>query len=244
MFMIKSALKVSVLSVSLFALVGCGDSSCCDGVSSATGVKQDQTTTAVIGENGGVATLAPSSNTSTALISPTAHITINGEDTELAKLKLFVDNNFSAIGSNDPDGQTLTYKWTGLGNQDLGTALSFDKKFCNKGLYKVGLEVTDEHNLTGTDSVCILVGLDEMPLVVEVSENQTVAQGESVTLSATVVCQDDDTFDYKWTENGVEISTDASFSTSDLSVGEHTFKVVVKDANGKCTAKYITVTVK
>ena len=240
MFMIKSALKVSVLSMSLFALVGCGDSSCCDGLSSATGVKQE--TTAVIGENGGVATLAPS-NTPSGLISPTAHITINGEDTELAKLKLFVDNNFSALGSNDPDGQTLTYKWTGLGNQDLGTALSFDKKFCDKGLYKVGLEVTDEHNLTGTDSVCILVGLDEMPLVVEVSENQTVVHGESVTLSATVVCQDDDTFDYIWTDCGVEISTDASFSTSDLSVGEHTFKVVVKDANGKCVSKYITVTV-
>lgn len=233
---IKNTLKMSVLSVSLFALTGCGgDAACCDGVG------QVASSSANIGEKGVVASLKPLSSA----LNPTALITINGEDVALAKLTPCVNNTFSALGSNDPDGNNdnLTYKWKGLDNQDLGTASTFNKTFCNKGLYEVALEVTDEQNLTGKDSVCFLVGLDKMPLVVEVGESQTVREGESITLSASVLCQDDSAFDYKWTECGKEISTDASFSTSDLSVGEHTFKVVVTDADGRCVARYIKVTV-
>ena len=68
--------------------------------------------------------------------------------------------------------------------------------------------VTDEQNLTAKDSTCLLVGMDEMPLVEK-----------------------------------IKLSTEASFRTKDLDVGEHTFKVVVKDPEGHCVSKHVTATV-
>lgn len=246
MFTIKSALKVTILTASLFALSGCGDTGCCGESTMLGSANPAPNSTVNIEENGNVATSKPAIEPkSVDFIPPSAHITINGEEEDVVKVTTCADNDFSAENSNDPDGDNtnLTYQWTGTNQEDLGTDLSFIKKFCDDGLYEVSLIVTDEQNLTAKDSACLLVGMDEMPLVIDTGEDQTVNLGDEVTLSARVLCQDDTGFEYKWTDCGETVSTESSFTTSDLDVGEHKFKVVVKDPEGHCVSKYVTVTV-
>jgi len=82
-----------------------------------------------------------------------------------------------------------------------------------------------------------------MPLAIDAGEDQSVRLGDEVTLSARVLCQDDTGFEYTWTHCGETVSSKETFTTNDLEVGEHTFKVVVKDPEGHCVSKYVTVTV-
>ena len=59
--------------------------------------------------------------------------------------------SFSGIGSNDPQGEALTYAWS-FGDGTTGTGISPTHTYTTPGTYTVSLTVTDTSNLTATAS--------------------------------------------------------------------------------------------
>ncbi len=73
---------------------------------------------------------------------------------------------FSAIGSDDPEGDPLEYKWTSSIDGVLGTQEAYDKRL-SEGDHVITLEATDEYGGVHTVSVEILVkALTPEPFVV------------------------------------------------------------------------------
>jgi glucose/arabinose dehydrogenase len=67
--------------------------------------------------------------------------------------------HFTGAGSSDPDGTPVTYAWDldGDGQYDDSTAIAPTFVFTKKGIYNVGLRVTDTSGITQSTSVRILV---------------------------------------------------------------------------------------
>ncbi len=61
----------------------------------------------------------------------------------------------------------------------------------------------------------------------------SIKEGESITLSAaSSTISSGEISSYEWLENGVRVSTQATFTKSDFTLGRHTLTLVVKDNNG------------
>jgi len=67
---------------------------------------------------------------------------------------------FGASGSSDPDGDSLTYAWDLDGDGAYGDSSSVSPTFTytSRGVYRVGLRVTDSRGATAVDSVAITAG--------------------------------------------------------------------------------------
>ena len=245
---IKMALKMTVLSASLFALVGCGGECCLSDSKLKDNSIENKTQTETLKENGTPLALTPNAlepKSADSVLPPVAVISVDGDDSELIKIEPHTEYTFSGSKSNDPDGDnhTLKYKWTDLNDDDLGTGVSIEKEFPKKGLYRTTLLVTDEQNLTDSVDVCLLVGLDKMPLYISAGENQTITEGDDANVTAKVLCQDGLGFDYEWLDNGESISTEKHLDLSDLGTGVHKLKLVIKDFDDNCVRDTVIVTV-
>jgi hypothetical protein len=74
--------------------------------------------------------------------------------------------------------------------------------------------------------------------------DQKVYVGESVILNGSLSTDDGTITSYSWTEGSTVLSTSASFSPSNLSVGTHTIGLTVTDnGGGKSSIDYVTITV-
>ena len=166
----KKIIGTGALIVSLFGLVGCGGECCKEDVSI---VKSDIPTpnptnlgavvTTPTVTSAVTPTVTPSGTTTNvdkkkSPIPPTAVILVNGNDdfniTVKPCQKLYFDSN-----STDEDGNVsnMSYDWTQLNGEDLGHEKSFYHRFRNEGDYEVTLTVTDEQNLTSSDTIFITV---------------------------------------------------------------------------------------
>jgi len=67
---------------------------------------------------------------------------------------------FSATGSSDPEADPISYAWDldGDGAYDDSTSANPTYTYTSRGVYQVGLRVTDSHGATATDSIAITAG--------------------------------------------------------------------------------------
>ncbi|MFC5103303.1 carbohydrate-binding protein [Kibdelosporangium philippinense] len=65
--------------------------------------------------------------------------------------------NFSSVGSSDPEGTALSYKWT-FGDGGSSTEANPTHTFNARGAYNVHLEVADATGKTGSTNVTVSVG--------------------------------------------------------------------------------------
>ena len=168
---------------------------------------------------------------------------LNEDDVDVAQTSKCKPVEFSGKGSYDDQSEDLQYNWTDLHGNQMSSDEEFKHRFSKKGLYEVTLTVTDKDNLTAVDKVCILSGLETMPLLADAGADITAAKDESVTLSGRAVCRDD-VASYEWKEGDSKLSDKPTFSTSKLPVGEHTLKLIVTDFEGKRSCDKVKVTVK
>ncbi|MFQ5975399.1 MAG: PKD domain-containing protein [Candidatus Hydrothermarchaeales archaeon] len=145
-----------------------------------------------------------------------------------------------ASESEDPEEGALTYRWS-----EEGLLLSLEKTFTKEftpGIHGIELTVEDEEGATDSDLVKITVTAN-VPPTADAGPDQTIKENVSIMLSAENTKDPDGTItSYKWTENGMVLSTNISFSkTFDLGVHEITLEVT--DDNGEPDTDTITITV-
>ncbi|MEH0934706.1 carbohydrate-binding protein [Micromonospora psammae] len=102
---------------------------------------------------------------------------------------------FSSAGSSDPEGGTLSHRWT-FGDGGTSTAANPSHTYTTNGQYTATLTVTDPTGLTATASVPITVG-NTAPVVTLVSPaaGQLFAFGDTVPFTVTVTDAEDGTVD-------------------------------------------------
>jgi len=75
-------------------------------------------------------------------------------------------------------------------------------------------------------------------------EDQNVTNNEEVTLDGSLSSDDGSIVSFSWSENGNEIGTGETFTTSDLSVGTHIITLTVTDNYGAISSDSVVITVK
>jgi PKD repeat protein len=94
---------------------------------------------------------------------------------------------FNASGSSDPDGTIATYVWD-LGDQTIGSGMSFAHSYATPGNYEVTLTVTDNTGGTGTNTRSIAV--TQLLLHVGDLDRSTASQSNVWSATATVTAHD------------------------------------------------------
>ncbi len=106
-----------------------------------------------------------------------------------------LDVAFSAEGSNDPDGDTLSYAWD-FGDGQSATDANPTHTYTDDGDYTATLTVTDTTGLTATASVPITVGNTAPTVTLNLPENgQIVDFGDAIPYEITVTDPEDTTID-------------------------------------------------
>ncbi len=242
----KNIIKTTVLVAGLLWFSGCEDTCCTgDSIASKGGVTEGVPfirPVKNIEESGGQVSVDDKNSTPKTTTIPTLNpdAVANNEDNVSVTHCEYVD--FTDLQEYDSN---VTYKWTNLDGSTLSDEKEFKHRFSENGLYEVTLTVSDETNATGTDKICLLVGLDEAdrPLVADAGVDQVIKNGEKANLSGRVVCNDE-TVSYSWTYKCKVVSTEADFTTDELSEGKHEFKLTVEDIAGNKTCDTVVVTVK
>ena len=154
--------------------------------------------------------------------------------------------------ASDLDGDSLTYQWTqtsgetvSLSNADTLVA-SFDALV--EGSYRFRFTATDSQNATSTDSINVTITAVNNAPVVSAGSNQTVTEGQVVSLSATATDEDNDNLTYNWQQtSGVDVTLSSvdSLQTSftAISAGTYSFTITVTDEGNLSATASVDITV-
>ncbi len=122
---------------------------------------------------------------------------------------------FSAVGTSDSDGDTLTFKWD-FGDGNTGQGLTTSHTYANKGEFTVKLNVGDGiHETTVTKKINVVDSDAREPNAVIKSEKQNDCEDEEPPSGDFVliwVCEDDKEIDDRDIEVSINIILDGSKS--------------------------------
>ncbi len=141
-------------------------------------------------------------------------------------------------GSTDPDGDALTYVWSGTFGSVTGVTAVVTME---RGTHEATLTVTDKFKVSVSDTVTITVA-DQTPPVVTVPASYTVNAGADgmglvPSVIADVVATDN------CTAAGSLNKLQSPFSGTPVTVGSHEITVTVSDASGNITTRTVALTV-
>ncbi len=91
--------------------------------------------------------------------------------------------HFSSAGSNDPDGDALSFNWN-FGDGTSSTDANPTKTFPNKGVYTVRLAVSANGDTTNAQPIVIQVGIPPVLTVASPTEGQKYHAGDTITYNA------------------------------------------------------------
>ncbi|MBN2730576.1 MAG: leucine-rich repeat protein [Bacteroidales bacterium] len=164
---------------------------------------------------------------------------------------------FSLDGSasSDPDGDPLTYKWTAPAEITLTTTLAkptfIAPEVATDTDYTFSLIVNDGTIDSQTDQVVITVKNVNKPPVANTSSNQTVNEGEKVTLYGSASSDPDgDPITYKWTAPAEITLSSTTISKPNFIAPEintdtdYIFSLVVNDGTIDSQTDQVVITVK
>lgn len=151
-----------------------------------------------------------------------------------------VDVVLNGSGSFDPDGNSLIYQWNIVSQPSTPTfdntnTISPSFSASELGTYIIQLVVTDEHGLTGTDTVAIQV-VNQIPIA-NAGPDQVVWVGSTVELDGSESEDpDDDDLTYLWQfisgPSAVTVSYTETTSFFASQPGDYVFSLTVRDENG------------
>ncbi|MDQ4102137.1 MAG: PKD domain-containing protein [Thermoproteota archaeon] len=225
---------------------------------------------------------APSVNSASETLTFELKVTDNGGATSADRINIVVNNinqlpvavagnefsvnegttsvTLDGSGSSDADGIIASYVWEQVGgpavtlsNADTPTA-TFDAPSvaANTGL-SFKLTVTDNDGATAEDTVIVTVTNVNQPLTADAGSDQTVNEGESVTLTGSASSDLDGTIQsYSWTQTaGPEVVlSDANTATPTFTAPDVdaegdtlTFELAVADNDGTTSTDTVDITV-
>ena len=157
-----------------------------------------------------------------------------------------IEITMNGSGSYDPDGDIVSYRWTGggvvLGSTEVATAS------LGVGTYNIELTVTDNDNLKSSDTVQITIEKDKAPPVANAGENQNITiahdiENSKVTLDGSGSTDIDGTIvSYQWTQ-GLNILGNTAVLTASLDVGTYDMLLTVTDSDGLKSFDSVQVTI-
>ena len=159
--------------------------------------------------------------------------------------------------SKDADGSITSYAWSKVSGPSQGgitNAGSVSTTATNlaQGTYIFKLTVTDNNNVTGSDSVVITVNpILNQPPVANAGANKTITlPTNSITLDGSASLDPDGTIStYAWTkasgpsQGTITGTTNATTTVTNLVQGTYIFKLTVKDYSNATASDSITITV-
>jgi len=199
----------------------------------------DHTITLTVTDNKGLA------GTDTVKIAATATPPPNQAPTANAGADMSVEVNKSikitGIGT-DPEGKTLTYKWT-KGTTVLGTSAVLTYTPTTLGDQVLTLTVTDNKGLTAIDTVKItaISAANQAPAA-NAGADMSVEVNKAITVTGSGTDPEGKTLTYKWTEEATQLATTATFSYTPSTAGVHTLILTVLDEKGLSGTDTVKVT--
>jgi PKD repeat protein len=140
-------------------------------------------------------------------------------------------------GSDDPDGTIDSRAWDfGDGNGSVQT--NPQHAFASKGEYTVKLDVTDNDGATGQISKPVSVNSTPTAAILQPANGATFNKGATVQFQGVANDADGDGLTLVW-ESSLDgtLSSVASFTRSDLSVGVHLISFIASDGTAADTAQ-------
>ena len=121
--------------------------------------------------------------------------------------------------ATDPDGDTLTYTYSGW-----MTSAIYTTNYTDAGIHTVTVTVSDG-TLSDSQNVSVTVNNVNQAPVLDTISDITVSDGVTITINPTATDQDEDTLTYTYTG----WMTSSSYTTNSNDVGTHTVTVTVSD---------------
>ena len=148
--------------------------------------------------------------------------------------------------ANDPEDGDLTASlaWSSDLDGAMGTGASFTTSALSIGTHTITASVTDSLGATGSHWITLTVNGPPSVTITAPAEGSSTTEGADLTLTASVVDEDDLAASLTWTSSlDGPIGTGASVTTAALSIGLHTLTASVTDSRGLPGSDTITVTV-
>jgi serralysin len=162
-----------------------------------------------------------------------------------------------AVTVSDPENDELTYTWTQLSGIEVSLT-GADALNVNFNAPAVDVEetitlqlvVSDGTNVV-TNTVDVVVIPNNAPVITDVTADQSINEGDTVTMNVTATDADDDTLTYRWVVNGATVTLTGDTTntitftapsvTSDTALNVQVF---VSDGFDEVSSETRTVTVK
>ena len=147
----------------------------------------------------------------------------------------------------DNDGSISSYIWQ-EGGMTLGNTNPLSIDTLSVGEHTIIVTVTDNDGAIASDTFSVTVNapVNQAP-VANAGSDRTIQAGESITLDASASSDDNGIVDYSWkeilTQGSNSLGSLKAITLSNLSVGTHTIKLYVFDAQDVLDTDVVTVTV-
>ena len=182
---------------------------------------------------------------------PTANITGPANNSSFAQ---GASVGFTGTGTDPEDGALTgaSLVWTSSRDGQIGTGTSFSTTALSVGTHVITLTATDSQGAHGTATITVIitgVAQNQPPVahITSPANNSSFVQGASVGFSGTGTDPEDGTLtgaSLVWTSSrDGQIGTGTSFSTTGLTVGQHTITLTVKDSKGLPGTATVTINV-
>jgi len=147
--------------------------------------------------------------------------------------------------ATDSDGSIQSYQWTQDGSV-LSEEANLERNNLSVGRYIYTLTVTDNEGAKGEDSVTVVVKekvvQNQLP-VANAGEDQTIVEGQNITLKGSAQDTDGSIQSYQWTEDGKVLSVKETLERNNLLAGRYTYTLTVTDNEGAQDSDNVMVTV-
>jgi len=152
-----------------------------------------------------------------------------------------------SCSADDPDGDSLSYQWTGDGNfNHTSTSMCFWSVEA-AGIYPLYCIVSDGqgHTVTGQVHVVVDAAGNHAPVITSLTADPTTVEvGGTVTLVCTATDPDGDELYYHWSGMGIYESLAVNSTTWRIhTVGAYTITCTVSDGQGRSASESVDVTV-
>ena len=186
------------------------------------------------------------------LVAPVAWVNLQPKAVVTPASKTIVKDQMvtlSADSSSDPEGAQLHFNWSGAGTDNCGNSSECIPSILTAGEYSITLKVTDDKGSSDTAISTINVveesdnnGAPNARLTVSSSETNV---GDTVTFDASSSSDpDEDSLVFSWIGSGTQGCGNTNKCViENITLGEHTVSVIVKDNSGASDSAERTITV-
>jgi hypothetical protein len=132
--------------------------------------------------------------------------------------------------AKDLDGDQLTYSWLD-GKTELSTEKGFTTTALKPGSHSIVLEISDGTSTVKSKQVTITINPNTSPRIISLlpASGEDFTTGKKIDFSVSARDAEEDPLTYQWSEAGVVLSTQTSFSKSNLKEGTHNIQLSVYD---------------